>query len=128
MKLIPHMRISSHHQYTILEMSESEIFALENPKRPFYYHKINVMYQWNSVLCMLILSPQIIKVRNLEKTKQYSHRLTWKYPMFCVCERETTQSVLSDLQKALIDLHNVKITILFHSTWNRKGSRIIWKQ
>ena len=85
------------------------------------------MYQWNSVLCMLILSCQIIKVRNPEKTKQYSYLLTWKYLIYCVCERETTQSFLNDLQKALFDLHNVKVTIWFRSTWNRKGSRIIWK-
>ena len=33
MKLIPHMRTSSHQQYTILEMSESEIFAVRKPKK-----------------------------------------------------------------------------------------------
>ena len=31
MPLIPHMWTSSHQQYTILEMSESEIFAVRKP-------------------------------------------------------------------------------------------------
>ena len=33
MKLIPNMRISSHQQYTILEMSESEIFGVRTHKK-----------------------------------------------------------------------------------------------
>ena len=33
MPLIPHMWTSSHQQYTILEMSESEIFAVRKPQK-----------------------------------------------------------------------------------------------
>ena len=87
MKLIPHMWASSHQQYTILEMSESEIFGVRKPIKA------------------ILLSQD---KRNVPMEFRTLHADT--------CEHETTQSVLNYLQKALIDLHNVKITILFHST------------